>query len=179
MRWINTHPYDLAQAAHRRLLRQFLKPRFGGFGRGSSYDPVTSRVIGYQHIHIGANVFIGPQAFISADGVRIDIGNDTIVGPGLYLIAGDHEFSMPGIAFADSPRGRNEPIRIGRNVWIGARVVILKGVTIGDGAVIAAGAVVIRDVEPYAIVAGNPARFIRWRFEGEARDQHEQLIRRL
>ncbi len=56
------------------------------------------------------------------------------------------------------------PVRIGNDVWIGARAIILSGVTIGDGAIVAAGAVVARDVPAYGIVAGNPARLIKHRF---------------
>lgn len=173
------HLHDMGRAVHRRLLRMWLKSRFGSFGPGSSYDPVTSVVLGYSNIHIGANVYIGPLSFLSADDVRVDIGDDTVIGPGLYLIAGDHEFSIPGVSFAEAPRGRNEPIFIGRNVWIGARATILKGVTIGDGAIVGAGSVVTRDIEPYAIVAGNPARFIRWRFEGEERERHDDFLQTL
>ncbi len=54
-----------------------------------------------------------------------------------------------------------QPIRIGNGAWIGAKAIILKGVTIGEGAIVGAGSVVTRDVAPYTIVAGNPARFIR------------------
>lgn len=57
------------------------------------------------------------------------------------------------------------PIRIGHDVWIGAGAQVLSGVTIGDGAIVAAGAIVTRDVAPYAVVAGNPARLIRYRFK--------------
>jgi hypothetical protein len=57
------------------------------------------------------------------------------------------------------------PTVIGNDVWIGQDVSILRGLTIGDGAVIAASAVVTKDVPPFAIVGGNPARFIRWRFQ--------------
>ena len=64
------------------------------------------------------------------------------------------------------------PITIGNNVWIGCRAIILKGVTIGEGAVVAAGAVVTKDVAPFMLVAGNPARVIRevkgWRNEKES-----------
>jgi acetyltransferase-like isoleucine patch superfamily enzyme len=154
-----------------------LKRRFASFGQGSSYDPITSVVAGYEWISLGRNVFIGPHAFLSADGVTIDIGDDTIAGPGLYLVAGDHQFDVPGVSFRESPRGRNEAICIGRNVWIGARVTVLKGVTIDDGAVVAAGSVVTRDVGRYAIVAGVPARFIRWRFEGAEREIHDRFLR--
>ena len=64
------------------------------------------------------------------------------------------------------------PVSIGNDVWIGARVIVLGGVTIGNGAVIGAGSVVTRDVPSYAVVAGTPARLIRYRFE-------EPVIRRL
>ncbi|WP_281015799.1 MULTISPECIES: CatB-related O-acetyltransferase [unclassified Mesorhizobium] len=59
------------------------------------------------------------------------------------------------------------PIIVGNDVWIGTRATILSGVTIGDGAVVAAGSVVSKDVPPYAIVAGNPARFVKYRFSEE------------
>lgn len=60
--------------------------------------------------------------------------------------------------------GVDTPVKVGNAVWIGDRVVILAGVNVGDGAVIGAGSVVVRDVEPYSIVAGNPAKLIRYRF---------------
>lgn len=69
--------------------------------------------------------------------------------------------------FEDSPLRNNKPVEIGNDVWIGANVVILPGVKIGDGAVLAAGAVITKDVEPYAIVGGVPARLIRKRFSDE------------
>lgn len=56
---------------------------------------------------------------------------------------------------------------VGNDVWIGANAVVLKGVSIGDGAIVAAGSVVTKDVPPYAIVAGNPARLVRYRFDEE------------
>lgn len=64
----------------------------------------------------------------------------------------------------------NEPVTIGNDVWIGGYVSILPGVKIGDGAIIAAGAVVTKDVEPYAIVGGVPAKRIRYRFDEETRE---------
>ncbi len=63
--------------------------------------------------------------------------------------------------------GTKGDVIIGSDVWVGMHAIILSGVTIGDGAVIGAGAIVTKDVEPYAIVAGNPARLIRFRFEPE------------
>jgi acetyltransferase-like isoleucine patch superfamily enzyme len=164
------------RGARRRTLRVILSRRFAAFGKDSSYDPTTSVVAGYRNIVIGDSVYIGPHAYISADEVAVEIGNDTVIGPGFYLLAGDHRFDEAGVSFQAAHRGVNEPIRIGRNVWIGARVSVLKGVTIGDGAIIAAGAVVTRDVEPLTIVAGVPARFLRWRFEGKERHRHLEFL---
>jgi len=61
----------------------------------------------------------------------------------------------------------NGPIKLGHDVWVGTDAIILSGVTIGDGAVVAAGSVVTKDVPPYAIVGGNPAKFIKKRFSDE------------
>lgn len=158
------------------MLRRSYKHRFGAFGPGSSFDPVTSLIGNLENFYIGRNVFIGPYAVLSADGVRVTVGDDTIIGPGLYIMAGDHEFGTPGVSFRDSGRGRNEPVVIGRNVWIGARVTILKGVTIGDAAVIGAGALVANDVPAFGIALGVPARVTGWRFEGAEREAHEAFI---
>jgi acetyltransferase-like isoleucine patch superfamily enzyme len=170
------HLYDGIRGVRRVALRAVLKRRFALFGAGSSYDPTTSVVAGYECISIGKDVYIGPYAYLSADQVTVEIGDDTVVGPGFYILAGDHRFDEPGVSFKASHHGNNESIKIGRNVWIGARVTVLKGVTVGNSAILAAGAVITRDVEPFAIVAGVPARFIRWRFEGEARYQHETVF---
>lgn len=62
-------------------------------------------------------------------------------------------------------RARPDKITIGNDVWIGAGSIIRKGITIGDGAVVGAGSVVSKDVPPYGIVAGNPARLIKYRFD--------------
>ncbi|MDE6603995.1 MAG: CatB-related O-acetyltransferase [Lachnospiraceae bacterium] len=70
-------------------------------------------------------------------------------------------------AFENSELRDNRPVVIGNDVWIGANVCILPGVRVGDGAVIAAGAVVTKDVAPYAIVGGVPAKVIRYRFSPE------------
>jgi hypothetical protein len=64
---------------------------------------------------------------------------------------------------------------IGNDVWVCSNSIVLSGVSIGDGAVIAAGAVVTRDVEPYSIVAGNPAKHIKWRFDEFTRKQLLQI----
>ncbi len=112
---------------------------------------------------IGNNVGISPNAFIAVRG-NIEIGDNTIFGPGVSIHSENHVFEdrdTPIRLQGSSRKG----VKIGRDCWIGSKVIILDGVTIGDGAVIAAGAVVNKDVPPYAIAGGVPAKVIRSRGE--------------
>jgi acetyltransferase-like isoleucine patch superfamily enzyme len=129
------------------------------------------------NIYLGDDVFIGPRCYISVPQAALTIGDDTIIGPELCVLGGDHRFDLPGTLYRDTHSlGVNEAIHLGCNVWIGARVTIAKGVRIGDGAIIGAGSVVTRDVPSHAIVAGNPAAFLRWRFDYSGRQRHEKRM---
>jgi acetyltransferase-like isoleucine patch superfamily enzyme len=146
-------------------------------GKRTSFDPITSTFSGISNLSLGDDVFIGPRCFIAIPSVTLTVGDDTVIGPELCVMGGDHRFDLAGTLYRDThTRGINEHIMIGCNVWIGARVTVLKGVRIGDGSIIGAGSVVTRDVPSHAIVAGVPARFVRWRFEGEARDRHDRSL---
>ena len=108
-------------------------------------------------VQIGARTSIGFHTFLYAS-ARINIGDDCQIAPFVYIVDSDHSTRkdtlmnlQPNVA---------KPIRIGNDVWIGAHAVILSGVTIGEGAVVAAGAVVHQDVAPYTIVGGIPARVL-------------------
>ncbi|MDI7860723.1 acyltransferase [Rhizobiaceae bacterium n13] len=109
---------------------------------------------------IGNNVWIGPQAFLDAR----DLVMEDYVGwgPGAKILGSSHT----GIPI-DVPIVRTDleikPVRIGAWADIGTNVTILPGVTIGKGAIVGAGAVVVSDVEPFSVVAGVPAKFLRWR----------------
>lgn len=108
------------------------------------------------NISIGSNVFIN-QGCHFMDMGGITIGNDVLIGPRVNLVSAGHPLSP-------SERRNGivaKPIRIGNNVWIGAAATILPGVTIGDNAVIAAGAVVSRDIPPETVAAGVPARVMK------------------
>jgi acetyltransferase-like isoleucine patch superfamily enzyme len=109
----------------------------------------------------GAVLEIGEGTFINA-GVSISacrqvlIGNGCLIGPGVLIM--DNDFHVAG---NPSLRPVSRPVTIGDRVWIGARAIVLKGVTIGDAATIAAGSVVTSDIPPQTVVAGIPARVIR------------------
>ena len=87
------------------------------------------------------------------------------MGTDVTIITRNHRFDRTDIPMMEQGFEEERPVYIGNDVWIGDRVLILPGVHIGDGSIIAAGAVVTKDVPPYSIVAGVPARKIRDRFE--------------
>lgn len=107
-----------------------------------------------HEIEIGDNVSIPPGAFFVC-GAPIKIGNDVTFGHRVSLYTSDHDPDDPAFT------RRNAAIVIEDWAFIASQAMILKGVTIGRGAVVAAGSVVTQDVAPYAIVAGNPARVVR------------------
>jgi acetyltransferase-like isoleucine patch superfamily enzyme len=102
---------------------------------------------------IGDRVSIGDRTQIHC-GERVTIGAGTLISWDCVIM--DRDYHNP-----DGGAERTAPVVIGKNVWVGCRAIILKGVTIGDGAVVGAGSVVTRDVPPCTLVAGNPARVVR------------------
>lgn len=113
-------------------------------------------------VELGDNSGIGVDAWVRAD---LKVGRDVMMGPQAIIYGRDHLFSDLSLPMNRQGMGEYVPIVIEDDVWIGARCTILKGVTIGRGAVVAAGSVVVRDVEPYTIVGGNPAKQISLRGE--------------
>lgn len=111
-------------------------------------------------IRLGDRVEINNYTIVNGTG-GVDVGDDSLIGPGVRLISYQHRYAA-GSTIRSQPTAAR-PIRIGRDVWIGANAVVLAGVTVGDGAVIAAGAVVTRDVAPGTVVAGVPAQLKKTR----------------
>lgn len=111
-------------------------------------------------VRLGDRVEINNFSIINGTG-GVDIGEDTLIGPGVRIISYQHRYARNATIHSQAVDAK--PIRIGRDVWLGANAIILAGVTIGDGAVVAAGAVVRRDVSAYTVVAGVPATVIKIR----------------
>jgi acetyltransferase-like isoleucine patch superfamily enzyme len=107
----------------------------------------------------GTNVFVGRNTYLGA-WKPISIGNDTLIGAYCYIISGNHRLVVPDLPLRTQGYD-GAPIVIGRNVWLGAHVIVLPGVTIGDNAVIGAGSVVTSPVPESEIWGGVPARRIR------------------
>jgi len=115
---------------------------------------------GGERIVVGNNVALNFNVMINADrGGEIAIGNDVLIGPNVVVRASNHRYESTDVQIRKQGHSRGK-IVIGDDVWIGANAVILPNVTIGKGAIIAAGAVVSEDVASYEIVGGVPAKRI-------------------
>jgi maltose O-acetyltransferase len=150
-RWLARYnaALDMAPADRRTLLLE----RLAAVGDGAVIRPPF-------HCDYGFNIRLGVGAFLNfncviLDVVEVTIGDRTQIGPGVQILAADHPRD-PAQRASGLEFGR--PVRIGRNVWIGAGAIILPGVSIDDDALIGAGSVVTRDVPAGATAFGNPAR---------------------
>ncbi len=112
-----------------------------------------------EYIHIGKHVGIGQFASIGGSG-GVTIGNHTIIGQYFSCHPENHNYGNPNQLIKDQGTTRGK-ITIGENCWIGAKVTVLAGVTIGDNSIVAAGAVVNKSMPPNSIIAGVPARVIK------------------
>lgn len=108
----------------------------------------------------GVNCFIAPRCRITT---QVEFGNYVMVASEVIFTGSDHNMNIEGIPMIYAGRPKMKPTIVGNDVWIGTRAVILAGVSIGSGAVIAAGAVVTKDVPEFSIVAGVPARPVKER----------------
>lgn len=137
-----------------------------------------------NNIVIGDNCYIGRNSQIECD---TKIGKNVIFGNYVALVGRyDHHFKEIGtpIRLASQIRNANyqwkgldSKIIIEDDVWVGYGAIIMSGVKIGRGSIVAAGSVVTKDIEPYSIVGGNPARFIKYRFTEEEQKFHELQIK--
>ncbi|MFP3351028.1 CatB-related O-acetyltransferase [Pseudoalteromonas sp. SIMBA_153] len=122
---------------------------------------------------VGSNVYIGRANKIKiGQGARINenvylesvkIGDDVMIAPNVSILSRMHEFESIELPMSLQGYKKEKKVIIGNDVWLGRNVVVLPGITIGNGAIIAAGSVVTKDVEPYSIVGGVPAELIKMR----------------
>ncbi|KAI9148361.1 putative acetyltransferase C18B11.09c [Paramyrothecium foliicola] len=124
--------------------------------------PWVEPPIGFDY---GTNVKVGSNVFINHGCVMIDtspisIGSRTLFGPSVHIYSGGHPVD-PELRNGTFGPEFGKPVSIGEDCWIGGNVTILPGVTIGNGCTVGAGSVVTKDVPPYHVVAGNPAKILR------------------
>jgi acetyltransferase-like isoleucine patch superfamily enzyme len=163
---------------YERVCMHLMISLFKNHGENVIFFPTNSS-FSYQNIVLGNDVYIGPGAIFLSITV-ISIGNKVMFGPDVKILGGDHNVSEIGRYMYDVKVKLPEndlPVTIEDDVWVGSGAFILKGVTIGRGAVVAAGSIVTKDVEPYSIVAGIPAKKIKMRFCESDLARHINLLK--
>lgn len=117
-----------------------------------------------RKLSIGDNSGVGIDCQLQG---TVTIGNNVMMGPEVYIYTRNHAHDRVDIPMIEQGYEEERPVTIEDDVWIGSRVTILPGVTVGRGAVIGASAVVTKDVPAYAVVGGNPAKVLKMRGEGD------------
>lgn len=173
-------PHQFIAKVCDRLLMYCARPFFAKHGRNLRFSPLTSDFI-YNHISVGNNVSIGAHASFIASESHIYIADNVVFAPEVAIRGGNHSTHIVGklikdYEISDKRPEDDQPVYIQEDVWVGMRVIILKGVTVGRGSVIAAGAVVNRDVPPYSIVGGVPAKFLKFRWSVDQILEHESKL---
>lgn len=160
-------------------LREYYKTKFYSFGKNSYFG--NECIFTFSHIEVGEHTFIGGKSVIQSAHGRIIIGNHVMFGVGVHIHGGNHIYDVPGI-FMDEVKkedGHDGTVLIQDDVWIGSNAIIVAGgkdLTIGEGSIIAAGAIVTKDVEPYSIMAGIPAKKIKKRFDESRIEIHRKFL---
>lgn len=144
----------------RRLQKQrqeMLKELFAEVGENAYIESPYFANWGGHHVHLGKNVWINAGLKL-VDDTHIYIGDYTMLGPNCVIATAGHpidpELRQQGLQY-------NVPVRIGCNCWLGAGVIVMPGVTIGDNTVIGAGSVVTKDIPANVVAVGNPCRVLR------------------
>jgi len=177
-----TRLFDLACAVVTKPVRFIFKYRFCQHGKNLSFDPFG--VYTYENISIGDNVSLGYRPILIASQSHIVIGNNVMFGPQVTIRGGNHRTDILGRLMIsvtnEEKRPSDDPgVIIKDDVWIGTRAIMLAGVTIDTGAIVAAGSVVTKSVPSYAIVGGNPAKIIKMRWSKDEIEEHERLLSHL
>lgn len=163
-----------------RLYMYLSKSNFKLVGSNVIFHPINSSFT-YKNISLGNDVYIGINAKFWCTESSISIGHHVTFGPSVSIIAGNHSSHIVGkwitdYKIKDKRPEDDKPVIIDNDIWVGANVLILNGVHINRGAIVGGGSLVTKEVPPYAIVGGVPARVLKWRFNIEQILKHEELL---
>lgn len=136
---------------------KLLKEMFAEIGDGCYIEPPLHSNWGGHHIHFGKNVYANFNLTL-VDDTHIYVGDYTMFGPNVTVATAGHPI-LPKLR--EQGYQYNAPVRIGKNCWIGAGVIIVPGVTIGDNVVVGAGSIVTKDLPDNVVAVGNPCKVLR------------------
>lgn len=146
-----TRPTELDKRA------KMLKEMFAEIGDDCYIEPPLRSNWGGHHVHFGNSVYANFNLTL-VDDTHIYVGDYTMIGPNVTIATAGHPI-LPELR--EKAYQFNQPVHIGRNCWLGAGVIVLPGVTIGDNSVIGAGSIVTKDIPANVVAVGNPCRVLR------------------
>ena len=151
------YDYNATRPLEQEKRSALLKEMFAEIGEGCYIEPPLHSNWGGCHVHFGKGVYANFNLTL-VDDTHIYVGDHTMLGPNVTLATAGHPIHPP---LREKGYQYNVPVRIGRNCWLGAGVIVMPGVTIGDNTVIGAGSVVTKDIPANVVAVGNPCRVLR------------------
>ena len=151
------YDYNQTRPSQMEKRAELIKEMFAEAGAGCYIEPPFYANWGGRHVHLGNHVYAN-FGLTCVDDTHIYIGDHTMMGPNVNLATANHPL-LPELR--EKAYQYNLPIHIGKNCWLGAGVIVVPGVTIGDNTVIGAGSVVTKDIPANCLAVGNPCRVLR------------------
>ena len=151
------YEFNMTRPTEGKKRESMLKEMFAEIGEGCYIEPPFHANFGGAHVHFGKNIYANFNLTL-VDDTHIYVGDYTMFGPNVTVATAGHPI-LPELR--EKMYQYNFPVHIGKNCWIGAGVVIVPGITIGDNVVIGAGSVVTKDLPSNVVAVGNPCRVLR------------------
>lgn len=151
------YDFNMTRPTEGKKRESMLKEMFAEIGEGCYIEPPFHANFGGAHVHFGKNIYANFNLTL-VDDTHIYVGDYTMFGPNVTVATAGHPI-LPELR--EKMYQYNFPVHIGKNCWIGAGVVIVPGITIGDNVVIGAGSVVTKDLPSNVVAVGNPCRVLR------------------
>lgn len=151
------YDYNATRPTEQKKRYEMLKDMFAELGEGCYIEPPLHSNWGGRHVHFGKYVYANFNLTL-VDDTHIYVGDNTMLAPNVVLATAGHPI-LPELR--EKGYQYNSTVRIGKNCWLGAGVIVLPGVTIGDNTVVGAGSVVTHDLPANVVAVGNPCRVMR------------------
>lgn len=151
------YDFNMTRPTEGEKRQEMMKEMFAEVGEGCYIEPPFHANFGGHHVHFGKNIYANFNLTM-VDDTHIYVGDYTMFGPNVIVATAGHPI-LPELR--EQAYQYNMPVHIGKNCWIGAGVIIVPGITIGDNVVIGAGSVVTKDIPSNMVAVGNPCRVLR------------------
>lgn len=151
------YDYNATRPHEQKRRSELLRDMFAEIGPDCYIEPPLHSNWGGNHVHFGRNIYANFNLTL-VDDTHIYVGDYTMIGPNVTLATAGHPINAE---LRERSYQFNAPVRIGCNCWIGAGVVVLPGITVGDNVVIGAGSIVTKDLPDNVVAVGNPCRILR------------------